>query len=431
VSSNSELHERRIAAVPRGVANFFPVYAERAENAELWDVEGKRYIDFAGGIGVLNVGHNHPRVKARVEEQVSRAMHTCFQVVPYAPYIELAEKLNARAPGDFEKKTIFFTTGAEAVENAIKIARYATGRAGVVSFSGAFHGRTMMTMGLTGKVAGYKAGFGPFPADVYHARFPVEYHGVTVEQALDSLDSVFRVDLDPARCAAIVIEPVQGEGGFYVAPAEFLKRLREICDEHGILLVSDEVQAGFARTGKWFAVEHSGVAPDLIATAKSLAGGMPLSGVIGRAGIMDSVAPGGLGGTYGGNPVACAAALGAIEAIEEGNLLGRSTEVGKRLVERFEQMASKNALNCIGDVRGLGAMVAIELVKDREKKTPAPELVKAALGKALEKGLVCISCGIYGNAIRVLVPLTASDEIIDEGLDIIERSLTEAVGEAG
>ena len=426
MSTNKDLQERRKAAVPQGVGNFFPVYAERAENAEIWDVEGKRYIDFAGGIGVLNVGHNHPKVKAAVREQVDKCMHTCFQVVPYEPYIALAERLNELAPGGHDKKTIFLTTGAEAVENAVKIARAATGRTGIVSFAGAFHGRTMMTLGLTGKVAPYKTGFGPFPSDIYHARFPNSYHGVTVEDALASLETIFKADLDPKRCAAIIIEPVQGEGGFYVAPFEFLEALRSICDEHGILLISDEIQTGFARTGKWFAIEHSGVVPDLITTAKSLAGGMPLSGVIGRAEVMDAVAPGGLGGTYGGNPVACAAALGAIDAIEEDKLLERSIELGDRITARFKQMASKNSLNCIGDVRNLGAMIAIELVKDRDTQEPATEMTVDVLRRSLDKGLVVISCGVHGNAVRVLVPLTAADETIDEGLDIIEQSLIEA-----
>ncbi len=426
MSTNKDLQERRKAAVPQGVGNFFPVYAERAENAEIWDVEGKRYIDFAGGIGVLNVGHNHPKVKAAVREQVDKCMHTCFQVVPYEPYIALAERLNELAPGGHDKKTIFLTTGAEAVENAVKIARAATGRTGIVSFAGAFHGRTMMTLGLTGKVAPYKTGFGPFPSDIYHARFPNSYHGVTVEDALASLETIFKADLDPKRCAAIIIEPVQGEGGFYVAPFGFLEALRAICDEHGILLISDEIQTGFARTGKWFAIEHSGVVPDLITTAKSLAGGMPLSGVIGRAEIMDAVAPGGLGGTYGGNPVACAAALGAIDAIEEDKLLERSIELGDRITARFKQMASKNSLNCIGDVRNLGAMIAIELVKDRDTQEPATEMTADVLRRSLDKGLVVISCGVHGNAVRVLVPLTAADETIDEGLDIIEQSLIEA-----
>ena len=431
MTSNAELHERRKAAVPQGVGNFFSVYADRAENAEIWDVEGNRYIDFAGGIGVLNVGHNHPKVKAAVQAQVDRAMHTCFQVVPYEPYIALAERLNELAPGSLPKKTIFLTTGAEAVENAVKIARVSTGRTGVVSFAGAFHGRTMMTLGLTGKVVPYKTGFGPFPSDIYHAAFPNDYHGISVEDAKRSLQTIFKADLDPKRCAAIIVEPVQGEGGFYIAPFEFLRFLRDLCDEHGILLISDEIQTGFARTGKWFAIEHSGVVPDLITTAKSLAGGMPLSGVIGRADVMDAVPPGGLGGTYGGNPVACAAALGAIDAIEEDNLLERSFEVGERVTARFREMATKNTLNCIGDVRNLGGMIAVELVKDRDTREPAPEITADVLKRSLGKGLVVISCGVFGNAIRVLVPLTASNELIDEGLDIIEASLTEAVDQAG
>ena len=427
MSTNAELQARRMAAVPRGVGNATAIYAQRAENAEVWDVEGKRYIDFAGGIGVLNVGHNHPKVAARVAEQMNSFMHTCFQVMPYSPYIELAEKLNARAPGDFEKKTIFLTTGAEAVENAIKIARGATGRPGVISFSGAFHGRTMLGMALTGKVVPYKVGFGPFPSDIYHAPFPHEYRGVTQEESLRALDRLFKSDIDPARVAAMIIEPVQGEGGFYIAPPEFLQALRAVCDEHGILLISDEVQAGFGRTGKWFAIEHSGVVPDMIATAKSLAGGMPLSGVIGRADIMDAPAPGGLGGTYGGNPVACAAGLGVIDAIEEENLLERSTEVGERVMARFRAMAEKNTLNCIGDVRGLGGMVAMELVKDRDTREPAPELTAALTKKALEHGLVLLSCGVGANVIRVLVPVTADNSTLDEGLDIIEKSLLEIV----
>ena len=425
MATNSELHARRMAAVPRGVGNATGIYAHRAENAEVWDIEGNRYIDFAGGIGVLNVGHNHPKVKAAVAEQMDRFMHTCFQVMPYTPYIELAEKLNARAPGDFAKKTIFLSTGAEAVENAVKIARGATGRPGVIAFSGAFHGRTMMTMALTGKVVPYKVGFGPFPSDVYHAPFPHEYRGVSQEECLRALDRLFKTDIDAKRVAAMIIEPVQGEGGFYIAPAEFLQKLRAICDEHGILLISDEVQAGFGRTGKWFAIEHSGVVPDMICTAKSLAGGMPLSGVIGRAEVMDAVAPGGLGGTYGGNPVACAAGLGVIDAIESENLLERSLALGEKVQKRFRSMAAKNSLNCIGDVRGLGGMVAMELVKDRETREPAPELTAALTRKAMEHGLVLLSCGVGANVIRVLVPITADDRTVDEGLDIIEKSLLE------
>ncbi len=425
MSSNTELQKRRDAAVPRGVANAFPVYADRADNAELWDVEGKRYIDFAGGIAVLNTGHRHPKVTAAAEAQEAKFTHTSFQVIPYEGYVTLAEKLNAMAPGDEPKKTIFFTTGAEAVENAVKIARVATGRPGVIAFSGAFHGRTLLTMTLTGKVAPYKLNMGPFPGEVFRALYPCEYHGITVDQALTQLRSLMKTDAQPDRIAAMIIEPVQGEGGYYVTPFEYLAELRKICDEHGIMLIADEIQSGFARTGKYFAIEHSGVVPDLITTAKSLAGGYTLSGVIGRADIMDAIPPGGLGGTYGGHPVACAAALGVIEAIEEEGLLQRSLDLGERILGRFRQMAQKNSLNCIGDTRGLGAMVALELVKDRETHEPAPELTKALTAKALDNGLITLSCGMYGNVLRIMVPVTASDQVVDEGLDIIERSLEE------
>ena len=430
MSRNVELQQRRSAAVPRGVANAFPVYADRAENAELWDVDGKRYIDFAGGIAVLNTGHRHPTVTAMASAQERRFTHTSFQVVPYESYISLAEKLNALAPGGFAKKTIFLTTGAEAVENAVKIARVATGRPGVIAFTGAFHGRTMLTMALTGKVAPYKTDMGPFPGEVYRGLYPCDYHGVTVEQSLAQLRSLLKSDAQPDRIAAMIIEPVQGEGGYYITPTPFLAELRAICDEHGMLLISDEIQSGFARTGKYFAIEHSGVVPDLIVTAKSLAGGYTLSGVIGRAEVMDAVPPGGLGGTYGGNPVACAAALGVLKAIEEEGLLARSTALGERILARFKAMAKKNSLTCIGDARGLGAMVSMELVKDRETREPAPELTKALTGKALENGLVLLSCGIYGNVIRVMVPITASDQVVDEGLDIIERSLEQVAENA-
>jgi 4-aminobutyrate aminotransferase/(S)-3-amino-2-methylpropionate transaminase len=430
MSSNTELQKRRESAVPRGVANAFPIYADRADNAELWDIEGRRFIDFAGGIAVLNTGHRHPTVTAMASAQEERFTHTSFQVLPYESYITLAEKLNALAPGDAPKKTIFLTTGAEAVENAVKIARVATGRPGVIAFSGAFHGRTMLTMALTGKVAPYKQDMGPFPGEVYRGIYPCEYHGVSVEQALVQLKSLMKSDAQPNRIAAMIIEPVQGEGGYYITPPAFLKALREICDENGILLIADEIQSGFARTGKYFAIEHSGVVPDLITTAKSLAGGYTLSGVIGRADVMDAVPPGGLGGTYGGNPVACAAALGVLQAIEEEGLLQRSSELGEKILGRFKEMAKKNSLNCIGDARGLGAMVSMELVKDRETHEPDPELTKALTAKAMDNGLVLLSCGLYGNVIRIMVPITASDAIVDEGLDIIERSLEEVVENA-
>ena len=427
MSTNKELLQRRSNAVPRGVATAMPFFAEKAENAELWDVEGKRYIDFAGGIAVLNTGHRHPKVMAAVEEQLQKFTHTAFQVVAYDSYIELAERLNKLAPGNFAKKTIFFTTGAEALENAVKIARHYTGRTAVIAFSGAFHGRTNLTMAMTGKVQPYKVG-GPFPAEIYHAPFPNPLHGVTVEDSLRHLQMLFKADVDPARVACIVIEPVQGEGGFYVAPKEFLQALRKLCDEHKIILVSDEVQSGIARTGKMFAIEHSGVAPDIITSAKSLAGGFPMSAVIGRAEVMDSVPPGGLGGTYAGSPIGAAAGVAVLDVIAEDKLLERAEKLGKRLMDRLNAMSKKNRFSCIGDVRGLGAMVALELVKDRHTNDPDADLTKKVAAKAQENGLILLTCGVYGNVLRILVPLTASDKLVDEGLDIIEKSLDQALG---
>lgn len=428
-STNESLLRRRQSAVPRGVAQAFTVYAARAKNAEIWDADGKRYIDFATGIAVVNTGHLHPKVTAAVTEQMKHFSHTAFQVMAYEPYIELAEKLNALAPGNFPKKTILFSTGAEAVENAVKIARAATGRPAVITFTGAFHGRTMMTLAMTGKVVPYKSGFGPMPGEVYHAPFPVEYHGVTADDSFAALENLFKGDVEPSKVAAIVIEPVQGEGGFYVAPFEFLQRLRALCDTHGIVFVSDEIQAGFGRTGKMFGIEHSGVVPDLITVAKALAGGLPLSGVIGKAEIMDAPGPGGLGGTYGGNPVACAAALAVLDVIAEEKLCDRSTHMGEVLEKRFHAMAARQEFACIGDIRGLGAMRAIELVKDRDRRTPAPELTKATSVRALANGLVLLSCGLYGNALRVLAPLTIPDDLLHEGLDLLEKSLAEALNQ--
>jgi 4-aminobutyrate aminotransferase/(S)-3-amino-2-methylpropionate transaminase len=427
MTTNQQMLQRRSNAVPRGVATAMPFFAAKAENAELWDIEGKRYIDFAGGIAVLNTGHRHPKVMAAVEGQLEKFTHTAFQVVAYEPYVELAERLNKLAPGNFQKKTIFFTTGAEALENAVKIARHYTGRTAIVTFAGAFHGRTNLTMAMTGKVQPYKVG-GPFTAEIYHAPFPNPLHGVTVEDSLRALNTLFKADVDPARTAAIVIEPVQSEGGFYIAPKEFLQALRKLCDEHKILLVSDEVQAGMARTGKMFAIEHSGVAPDLITTAKSLAGGFPLSAVIGRADVMDSVPPGGLGGTYAGSPLGVAAGIAVLDVIAEEKLLERADKIGKHLTERLSALAKKNRFACIGDVRGLGAMIAVELVKDRASNEPDADLTKKVVSKAQENGLVLLSCGVYGNVLRILVPLTASDALIDEGVDIIEKSLDQALG---
>ncbi len=426
-ASNADLCARRDAAVPRGVASAAPIYAKYAENAELWDVEGNRYIDFVGGIGVLNTGHRHPRVIEAAKAQEDHYTHTSFQVVPYAPYVELAERLNALAPGDAPKKTLLVTTGAEAVENAVKIARAATGRPGVIAFTGAYHGRTLLTLGMTGKVAPYKMNVGPFPADVFRAPFPSVRDGITVEDALTGLKNLFKTDAQPERVAAIIIEPVLGEGGYTPVPFEMMTALREICDQHGILLIADEVQAGFGRTGKWFAIEHSGVVPDLITVAKSMAGGYPLAGVIGRADVMDAMDPGGLGGTYGGNPVACAAALAAIDAIEDEGLLQRSLDMGEHLKARFAEIGARTAPFRMWDIRGLGAMVAVEFVTDFDSFKPDAELTKSIIAHALKRGLLLLSCGMYGNAVRVMVPLTASDEILNEGLAIFEEALAAAV----
>ncbi|MCG6145984.1 4-aminobutyrate--2-oxoglutarate transaminase [Leptospira bandrabouensis] len=421
--TNQTLWERRLANVPRGVTTAYPVFAEKAKNAEIWDVEGKRFIDFGGGIGVQNTGHCHPKVLAAIHKQVDQVLHTAFQIMPYEPYIVLAEKLNAKAPIEGSAKTILFSSGAEALENAVKIARAATGRPGIISFLGGFHGRTMMALALTGKVVPYKKGFGPFASDVYHIPFPMEYHGVTEDDSIKALNNLFKADIDPTRVAAIVIEPVQGEGGFYIASPSFLKKLRTICDEHGILLIADEVQSGFARTGKLFAIEHSGIKPDLITTAKSLAAGMPLSAVIGKTSIMDAVEPGGLGGTYAGNPVACAAGIAVMDLIEEEGILEKSVKLGKLLVSELNEI--KKTYPHIGEIRGLGAMVAFELVENGDANKPSADLAKKLTAKALEHGLVLLSCGVYGNVIRILVPITAEESIVKEGISIITKSLKE------
>jgi len=426
MSKNAELQERRDAAFARGLGNQLPVYVERAQNAEMWDVEGRRYIDFAGGIAVLNTGHVHPEVKAAVARQLDKFSHTCLMVTPYAVAVELAEKLNALMPAKGPKKSIFVTTGAEAVENAIKIARAHTGRPGVIAFGGGFHGRTFMAMALTGKVAPYKAGFGPFPGDVYHAPFPIPYHGVSVEDSLEAIERLFKYDIEPGRVAAIIVEPVMGEGGFYIAPPDFLRALRALCDRHGIVLVIDEIQTGFARTGRMFAIEHSGVEPDLMTIAKSLAGGFPLAGVVGRAEIMDAPAPGGLGGTYAGSPIACAAALAVLDVIDKEKLCERAERIGAQIIGRLRGLAMEVAV--IGELRNLGAMVAMELVKGGDPHQPDADLAKAVVKHAAAKGLVLLSCGIYGNVLRILVPLTASDAIVNEGLDILGETLREVAG---
>jgi 4-aminobutyrate aminotransferase/(S)-3-amino-2-methylpropionate transaminase len=423
MSKNQDLVARRERAVPRGVSTAFPIFAARAENAELWDVEGRRFVDFAGGIAVLNTGHRHPKVIKAVEEQLKLYTHTAFQVVPYEPYIALAERLNALAPFKGDAKTIFFTTGAEATENAVKIARAATGRSAVIAFTGAFHGRTMLTMALTGKTLPYKKKFGPMPAEIFHVPFPVAEHGVTVADSLRALEFLFRADVEPQRVAAIMIEPVQGEGGFYEAPKELLTELRRICDENGSLLVADEVQTGFARTGKMFGIEHSGVEPDMITVAKSLAGGFPLSAVVGRAAIMDAAEPGGLGGTYAGSPVACAAALAVLDVIEEEKLIARANAMGARIKARLEKMAARNDIVPITGIRGHGAMIGFDIVKRRGAYEPDADATKRVTNAALDEGLILLSCGVFSNAIRILVPLTAGDAIVDEGLDKLEKAL--------
>ncbi len=427
--TNADLLARRQAAVARGVASAAPVFAAHAENAELWDVEGGRYIDFAGGIAVLNTGHRHPKVIEAAKAQEDHYTHTSFQVVPYEPYVALAEKLNSLAPGDAPKKSLLVTTGAEAVENAVKIARAYTGRPGVIAFTGGYHGRTLLTLGMTGKISPYKKDVGPFPADIFRAPFPSARDGITVEDALTGLENLFLTDAQPDRVAAIIIEPVLGEGGYIPVPFEMLQALRAICDKHGILLISDEIQAGFARTGTWFAIEHSGVVPDLITVAKSMAGGYPIAGVIGRADVMDAMAPGGLGGTYGGNPVACAAALAAIEAIETEGLLARSTALGERFRAAFAEIGARTAPFRMWDIRGLGAMLAVEFVTDFETAKPDAALTKSVCAHALKRGLILLACGMHGNALRIMVPITASDAIIEEGLAIFEAALADAVVE--
>jgi len=415
--------------VPRGVSNSLAVYAERASNAELWDVEGRRYIDFASGISVLNTGHVHPRVSAAIAAQLARLTHTCFQVTPTESYVALAEALNALAPGPGPKKTIFLTTGAEAVENAIKIARFHTRRSAVISFSGGFHGRTLACIGLTGKVQPYKAGFGPMLPEIYHLPFPMPYHGISVEHTLDALEQLFKADVDPARVAAIIIEPVLGEGGFYAAPTELLRRLRSVCDAHGIVLIADEIQSGYGRTGRMFAIEHAGVVPDLITIAKSVAGGVPLAAVTGKAEIMDAPGPGGLGGTFAGSPLACAAGLAVLEVMREEQLLKRSQEIGRFMSSRLKGLQVR--FPCIGEVRNLGAMVALELVKNMRAEEPDAELTKAVVQAAGRRGLIILSCGVYSNVIRFLAPLTISDALLKEGCSVFEQALEEVAGATG
>ncbi|QQO03142.1 4-aminobutyrate--2-oxoglutarate transaminase [Luteimonas sp. MC1572] len=423
MTDSTRLQQRRMAAIPRGVATAMTNFAERAENAELWDTDGQRFVDFAGGIAVLNVGHRHPKVMAAVRDQLDRYTHTAFQVMAYEPYVALAERLNALAPIDGPAKTILFSTGAEAVENAVKIARAATGRRAVIAFSGGFHGRSFMAMAMTGKTVPYKRGFGPLPGDVHHLPFPAAHRGGTVEESLAALDSLFRTDVSPEDVAAIVIEPVQGEGGFLPAPAGLMRALREIADAHGIALVADEVQTGFGRTGRMFGIEHSDVRPDLMVVAKSLAGGFPLSGVIGRAALMDAAEPGGLGGTYAGSPIACAAALAVLDVIEEEGLLERARVLGERVLARLAAFAQRDDLRPVGNVRGLGSMLAFDLLARRGDAAPDPAATRAVLQRAHALGLVLLGCGGQGESIRLLYPLTISDGVFDEGMALLEQAL--------
>ncbi|OPF90406.1 4-aminobutyrate--2-oxoglutarate transaminase [Rhodopseudomonas palustris] len=421
--TNSELLTRRQTAVVRGVSQATPVFAERALNSEIWDVEGKRYVDFAGGIAVLNTGHCHPRIVAAIREQLDRFTHTCFQVAPYEGYIRLAERLNQLAPINGPLKSILLSTGAEATENAVKIARAATGRSGVIAFTGGFHGRTAFASAMTGKVIPYKKALGPPLPGVWHVPFPVAGSDVSVEDALRCVQFVFKADIDASQVAAIIIEPVQGEGGFHQAPPELMRGLRRLCDENGIVLIADEVQTGFGRTGKMFAMEHYDVQADIVCVAKSLAGGLPLSGVIGRAAIMDAAEPGGLGGTYAGNPLACAAALAVLDVFEEENLIARANQIGERLRSAIDRFALSNTLVPTSVARGPGAMVAFDILKQRGSNEPDAEATKRVTRLAHENGLILLSCGTAANTIRILVPLTASDAIVDEGLAILERCL--------
>lgn len=423
IQTNADLMARRTAAIPRGIGNAHAIFAERALNSEIWDVEGKRYIDFCAGIAVVNTGHCHPKVVGAVKKQLDHFVHTCFQVVAYEPYIALAERLNKLAPGPTPKKTFFMNTGAEAVENAVKIARAATGRSGIIAFNGSFHGRTMFSVAMTGKIDPYKKGFGPFPPEIYHVPFPHPLHGISDDDAINALHTLFKYDIEASRVAAIFVEPVQGEGGYIPASNCFLCRLRKLCDEHGILLVMDEVQTGIGRCGKMFAHEHGPVEADIITLAKGLGGGFTLAAVIGKTAIMDAAAPGGLGSTYAGNPITIAAAHAVLDVMEEEQLCARSIIIGERLRDRFTQMQSK--FSFITEVRGLGAMTGVEFCHDNDPHQPAADIANTLKTESAKRGLLILNCGVYGNVLRVMVPLTISDALLDEGLQIIEDILGE------
>ncbi len=425
--SNQELQDRKVKVIARGMGNIYPVYVEKALNSEVWDVEGNRYIDLGTGIAVCNTGHSHPKVVEAVKAQVEKFSHTCIMVNPYQVGVELAEKLTAIAPGDSEKKAIFVSTGAEAVENCVKIARAKTRRRGVIAFNGGFHGRTNMAMALTGKITPYKNLFGPFPSDIFHAPFPIEVHGISVKQSLKALENLFKVDISPEDTAAIIVEPVQGEGGFYQVPAEFLQALRALCDQHGILLIADEIQTGFARTGKMFSFEHANVEPDLITMAKGIAGGFPIAAVVGKSAVMDAPNPGGLGGTYGGSPVGCAAALAVLDVIEQEQLIDRANHIGQVFNQRLSALKEKYP-SLILDVRNQGAMIALELIVNGDVEQPNIALTQAIIAHAKDAGLILLACGFYGNVIRFLPALTIEDDTLNEALDKFEHLFNKLAG---
>ncbi len=428
INNNQELEERMRLAFAQGQGHAHNIYIERAENAELWDVDGRRYIDFGAGIAVVNTGHSHPKVKTAIAEQLERFSHTCVMVTPYESAVALAEKLNEAAPISDECRTVFVTTGAEAVENSIKIARAHTGRRGVIAFQSGFHGRTNMAMGLTGKITPYKKSFGPFPAEIYHVPFPIEYHGVSVEDATRAIETLFKVDIDPVDIAALIIEPVLGEGGFYPASDHFLNTLRKICDQHGIVFIADEIQTGFGRTGKMFCIQHSGVEPDLITQAKGIAGGFPIAAVTGKASIMNSPHPGGLGGTFGGSPLGCAAGLAVLEVIDEEQLVERANEIGQRFMDHLSKIQQQFP-DQVGNIRNRGAMIAMELVKGGDSNQPNAQLTKSLVAAAADQGLILLSCGMHGNVIRFLPPLTIPMNLIDEGMAIVTNCITSLSGQ--
>ncbi|MEO8640335.1 4-aminobutyrate--2-oxoglutarate transaminase [Pseudomonas sp.] len=421
VEETPNLLRQRDQFVPRGLVTAHPLVIDRAQGSEMWDVDGKRYLDFVGGIGVLNIGHNHPKVVAAVQAQLQKVSHACFQVVAYKPYLDLVQRLCELVGGGEAYKAALFTSGAEAVENAVKIARAHTNRSAVISFRGGFHGRTLLGTTLTGMSQPYKQNFGPFAPEVFHTPYPNAYRGFSSEMALQALNELLATQVAPDRVAAIIIEPVQGDGGFLSAPPEFLQALRSLTDQHGIVLILDEIQTGFGRTGKWFGFQHAGIQPDLVTVAKSLAGGLPISGVVGRAHIMDAPLPGGLGGTYGGNALACAAALAVIETYEQDQLLERGEVLGERLRQGLLRLQARHPR--IGDVRGTGFMLAIELIKDDEARSPDAELTQQLIDQARVGGLLVIKCGVYRNVLRFLAPLVTEENQIDEALTILEAAL--------